>query len=169
MRTGAAVLGIVILGLLLGACRHPTESAPPPPKPSLISQQPLVPVFPPTEEPPVPSRTPSPSRSGSPSPTGFSEAYVSYCNGRPSGDQVIAAVRRFRSNLPSGSGVSVQKAPECAGIWQYTVLNVAESEPLQVITKGDPASLTVVTLGTDPCTVEVRAAAPPALLGTVGC
>ncbi|GAA2330460.1 hypothetical protein GCM10010170_008430 [Dactylosporangium salmoneum] len=78
-------------------------------------------------------------------------------------------VRRARPNLPTGSGVSVQQQPECAGMWQYTVLTVTGSEPLQVITKGEPSALSVVTVGTDPCTVEVRATAPPAFVDAVGC
>jgi hypothetical protein len=170
MRTSAAVLVIVGLGCLLSACRQPAESQPPRPSISLLSQEPLFPTRGPAigdGEPTLPGRTPTPSRS--PSPTGFSVAYVTYCNGQPSGEQVIAAVRRSRSGLPAGSGVSVQKAPLCAGVWQYTVLNVTGSEPLQVITKGDPAALTVVTLGTDPCTVEVRTGAPPALLTAIEC
>ena len=171
MRTAAAVLAIVGLGCLLSACRHQTESAPPRPSISLLSQEPMVPTPGPAIDyggaPSYPGRTPSPSRS--PSPTGFSEAYVTYCNGRPTGEQVIAAVRRSRSGLPGGNGVSVQKAPLCAGVWQYTVLNVTGSEPLRVITRGDPASLIVVTLGTSPCTAEVRAKAPPALLAAVEC
>jgi hypothetical protein len=99
----------------------------------------------------------------------FSEAYVSQCNGRPAGDQVIAAVRRARPNLPAGSGLTVKTGPLCAGIWQYTVLTVANSEPLQIMSKGAPNALTVVTAGTDPCSVEVRATAPPALLSTANC
>src|SRR3954469_25372452 len=160
MRAGAPAVAIVSLGLLLSACRHQPESAPPPPKPSLLSQEPLAPVLPPTPEYTADPVVPTRSASASPSPTGFSEAYVTYCNGRPSGAQVIAAVRKVRSNLPTGTGVAVQKEPVCSGVWQYTTLTVTGSEPLRVITKGSPASLTVVTVGTDPCTVEVRAGAP---------
>ncbi|MER7002898.1 hypothetical protein ABT297_07610 [Dactylosporangium sp. NPDC000555] len=168
MRTAATALAIVSLGCLLTACRHPTEVAQPRPAPSVISQDPLAP--PGTFASPEPIRPrASPSRSGSPSPSGFSEAYVTYCNGRPSGEQVVAVVRRNRANLPAGNGVAVWKAPVCSGTWQYTVLTVTGSEPLRVITKGDPAALTVVTMGSDPCTAEVRATAPPALLATVDC
>ncbi|MEV6927482.1 hypothetical protein AB0M46_23665 [Dactylosporangium sp. NPDC051485] len=177
MRRAGIMLAIVGLGCLLGACRHPAEAptrTAPSPGPSLISPVPLfgepgTPTA--TESTPYlpPSRAASPSRSASPSPTGFPEGYISYCNGRPSGEQVIAAVRRARANLPTGTGVSVQKQPVCAGLWQYTVLTVTGSEPLQVITKGEPSALTVVTVGTDPCTVEVRATAPPAFVGAVGC
>ena len=171
MRTGVAVVAIVSLGLLLTACRHETQTAPPPVKPSLLSQEPLLPALPPAPEATTATADPlaSPSTSPSPSATGFPETQVSYCNGRPSGAQVLAAVRKVRSNLPGGSGVKVQKEPVCSGAWQYTVLSVADSEPLRVITKGSPGSLTVVTVGTDPCTVEVRAAAPIAFLDAVDC
>ena len=65
----------------------------------------------------------------------------------------------------------VTRAPAAlpTGTWQYTVLNVANSEPLQVITKGSPSALTVVTAGTDPCTIEVTATAPRALVTAAGC
>jgi hypothetical protein len=169
MRTGAAVLAIVSLGFLLTACKHETETAPPLVKPSLLSQEPLVPVLPPTPEITTAPADPYASPSSSPSATGFPESQVSYCNGRPSGAQVLAAVRRVRTNLPAGNGVTVQKEPVCSGSWQYTVLSVADSEPLRVITKGSPGSLTVVTVGTDPCTVEVRATAPIAFLGAADC
>ncbi|GAA4244155.1 hypothetical protein GCM10022255_006100 [Dactylosporangium darangshiense] len=168
MRTAATVLAIVGLGCLLSACRHPGDSAAPVPAPSRLSQEPLFPAATPTFD-TQPTREPSRSASASPSPPGFSDQYVTYCNGRPSGEQVIAAVRLTRSNLPAGSGVSVLKAPVCAGVWQYTVLSVTGSEPLRVITKGSPTSLTVVTAGTDPCTAEVRVTAPPAFLATVDC
>src|SRR5882672_2964378 len=128
MRTAATVLAIVGLGCLLSACRHSSDTAPPPPAPSRLSQEPLFPVAPPTTA-AAPSRGPSPGRSASPSPAGFSDQYVTYCNARPSGEQVIAAVRRTRENLPAGGGVTVRKQPVCSGVWQYTVLAVADSEP----------------------------------------
>ncbi|WP_433081651.1 hypothetical protein ACQP1P_46725 [Dactylosporangium sp. CA-052675] len=169
MRTPAALLAIVGLGCLLAACRHEEPPAAPTVKPSLLSQEPLVPVLPPTPETTTAPADPRTSPSSSPSPTGFPETQVSYCNGKPSGAQVLAAVRKARPNLPSGGGVKVQTEPVCSGVWQYTILSVTDSEPLRVITKGSPASLTVVTVGTDPCTVEVRAAAPIAFLDAVDC
>jgi hypothetical protein len=94
---------------------------------------------------------------------------VQSCAGRPSGDQVISVVRRQPSLLPTGSTVSVQTGPLCAGVWQYTVLRVANHEPMQVITRGSPQSLVFVTAGTDVCTVEVRANAPLAILTSANC
>ena len=170
MRTAAAVLAIVSLGCLLSGCtRSGGDSGPllPP-----VSPPPARSASPtPFSTPKVPARTSTPTRSasGSPSQLPFSEAYVSQCNGRPTGEQVIAAVRRARPSLPAGSGITVKTGPLCAGVWQYTVLTVTGSEPLQVMSKGAPATLSVVTVGTDPCTVEVKATAPPALLSTANC
>jgi hypothetical protein len=170
MRTAATVLGIVALGCLLSACtRELDEPAPLLPVSSATTGQPHTPTSPtPISTPIVPSPRPSSPRAST-SPSGFSEAYVVFCNGRPTGEQVIAAVRKTRNNLPAGSGVTVKSQPLCSGAWQYTILSVANSEPLQVVTKGSPQALTVVTAGTDPCTVEVRATAPPALLTAADC
>jgi hypothetical protein len=169
MRAAAAVLSIVSLGCLLSGCtRSHGDSGPllPPVSPQAARTASPTPISTPV----APARTtPARSASSSPSQLPFSEAYVSQCNGRPTGEQVIAAVRRARPNLPSGAGVTVKTGPLCAGVWQYTMLTVTGSEPLQVMTKGAPAALTVVTVGTDPCTVEVKATAPPALLSTANC
>ncbi|GGM11080.1 hypothetical protein ACFFX1_25470 [Dactylosporangium sucinum] len=165
MRPAAAVLSIAALGCLMAGCtRQDDDPIIPPASVAPTSGTTRSPTPPST--PLVPSHRPS---SASPSPSGFSEAYVVQCNGRPSGEQVLAAVRRARPELPTGSGMTVKNQPLCAGIWQYTVLTVTNSEPLQVITKGSPSALTVVTAGTDPCTVEVRATAPPALLNVASC
>ncbi|MFF5231051.1 hypothetical protein [Dactylosporangium sp. NPDC000521] len=172
MRTAAAVLTIVSLGCLLSGCtRSDGDSGPllPP-----VSHQPARSTSPkPISTPNVPpARTTTaatPSGRASSSVTPFSEAYMSQCNGRPSGEQVIAAVRKARPGLPAGSGLTVKSGPLCAGVWQYTILTVANAEPLQIISKGAPAALTVVTAGTDPCSVEVKATAPPALLNAASC
>jgi hypothetical protein len=169
MRTAAAVLSIVSLGCLLSGCtRSDGDSGPllptvsPLPARSASPRPVSTPIVPPT-------RTTAPSASRSPSLAPFSEAYVSQCNGRPSGAQIIAAVRRARPNLPAGSGVTVKTGPLCAGVWQYTILTITNSEPLQIMSKGAPAALTIVTAGTDPCSVEVKATAPLALLNTADC
>ena len=135
MRTAAAVLAIVSVGCLLSGCtRSRGDSGPllPP-----VSPPPARSASPtPFSTPVAPARTtPARSASSSPSQLPFSEAYVSQCNGRPTGDQVVAAVRRARPNLPSGAGVTVKTGPLCAGVWQYTVLTVTSSEPLQAMTR----------------------------------
>ncbi|GAA1502936.1 hypothetical protein GCM10009827_014750 [Dactylosporangium maewongense] len=172
MRTAAAVLTIVSLGCLLSGCTRSDDDAGPllPP----VSHQPArtaspTPVSTPNVPPGRTATAGTPSARPSSSVTPFSEAYVSQCNGRPSGEQVIAAVRRARPGLPAGSGLTVKSGPLCAGVWQYTILTVANAEPLQIMSKGAPAALTIVTAGTDPCSVEVKATAPPALLSAASC
>jgi hypothetical protein len=103
------------------------------------------------------------------SPTAFSEGYVVACNGRPSAEQVIAVVRRQPSLVTGNATMTAKTGPLCAGTWQYTVLAVGDREPLQVITRGAPGSLTFVTAGTNVCTVDVRASAPVALLTAANC
>jgi hypothetical protein len=65
--------------------------------------------------------------------------------------------------LPRDVRVTVRTGPLCAGDWQYTVLAVTGHEELQVVTRGKPTELELVTAGTDVCGVEVRAAAPPGI------
>jgi hypothetical protein len=85
------------------------------------------------------------------------------CPGVPTGDQVLAALRRTSGVLPEGATLRVKDGPFCAGNWQYAVVQLVENpepEPLQVLTRGRPGTLTVVTTGTDVCTTGVRAGAP---------
>ena len=63
----------------------------------------------------------------------------------------------------------VHVAPLAAESAGYLLLAVADHEPMQVVTKGPPAELTFVTAGTNVCTVDVRAAAPVALLSAANC
>jgi hypothetical protein len=149
---------LVVLGaaLLLSGCGVPPELQP---KPGV----------------PVPSPTVSKSAVGLPSgfslppsiqpssPGLFPDTVTATCGGRPTSEQVIALVRRTSSILPSSGTVTTLSGPLCAGSWQYTVLQVPEREPLQVVTKGAPTSLALVTAGTDICTVEVRSYAPPGI------
>lgn len=147
---------------LLSGCGVPPELQPKPggtvPQPSV---SPSAVTLPPSFSLP-PSAPPS-------SPGPFPELTVTDCQGRPTGEQIIAAVRRKSSVLPSSGTVTVTRPPVCAGTWQYTVLTVSGREPLQVVTKGAPASLDLVTAGTDICTVEVRNFAPPGIRITAGC
>lgn len=147
---------------LLGGCGVPPELRPPPggtvPTPSV---SPSLASLPPSFSLP-PSTPPS---SGAP----FPEALTTECLGRPGGDQVIAALRKKSSILPTSAKVTVAKGPLCAGTWQYTVLTVPAREPLQVVTKGAPTALDLVTAGTDICTIEVRNFAPPGIRIAAGC
>jgi hypothetical protein len=136
----------------------PPTSSPLPPPPAINAPEP-------TSAP----TTSTPARRPRSSPSGFSESYVVPCKGRPSAGQVVSAVRRHGSLLDAQSSPSATTGPLCSGTWQYTVFAVRDHEPLQVITKGSPSSLTFVTAGTNVCTVEVRAGAPVALLTAANC
>jgi hypothetical protein len=115
----------------------------------------------PTDEPSFPGPAPTPT--APPDTTAVS------CGGRPSGGQVIAALRRDRNLLPAGVTPRVLAGPLCAGSWQYTVMDVPDHDPLQVVTKGAASSLTVVTAGTYVCTPEVTGAAPSGIVSAAHC
>jgi hypothetical protein len=168
----AALLPFALLSVLAG-CIHesggdgpllptPPTSSPGPSRPALDAPEPTATLL-------TPPLTPGVPTTAAASPSGFSEAYVAPCNGRPSASQVITVVRRHGSLLTTGASVSATTGPLCAGTWQYTVLAVPDHEPLQVVTKGPPSALQFVTAGTNVCTVDVRAGAPVALLSTANC
>jgi hypothetical protein len=90
------------------------------------------------------------------------------CNGRPSGTQVIALLRRG-GVLPAQVQPTVKSGPLCAGTWQYTLLTVPDRDELHVVSRGAPDALTVVTAGTNPCTSRVRASAPQGILSLLRC
>jgi hypothetical protein len=169
MRNAAGALLSVTLLLVSTGCTRESSGGnsllPPPPTSSPRPSHSGVPTGEPTAPLPAVPTTPS----ATPSPSTFPESYVSPCDGKPSAAQVIAVVRRQPSLLASGASVSAIVGPLCAGSWQYTVLSVTDHEPMQVVTKGRPSSLTFVTAGTNVCTVDVRAAAPVALLSTANC
>jgi hypothetical protein len=98
-----------------------------------------------------------------------SDASASACAGRPGGNQVIEALRRERNLLPAGVTPRVTTGPLCAGAWQYTVLDVPNRDPLQVVTRGGSDSLTVVTAGTYVCTPEVIGVAPSGIVSAAHC
>lgn len=120
----------------------------------------------------VPALGPTPSLKpltpGTPTPT-FAEAVAVPCGGRPTGEQVVAAIRRVPGLLPAGAAPKVSAGPLCAGQWQYTVLTLPDVEPLQVVTRGVPTALAMVTAGTNVCTIEVTAGAPPGILSAARC
>lgn len=120
---------------------------------------------------PSPTATPSPSAptvapttrvvpTFSPTP---SDLVAVPCRSGPSGDRVIALLRGSARVLPDTVRVKVRTGPLCADDWQYTVLDVTGHEQLQVVTRGRPSALKLVTAGTDVCGVEVRAVAPPGI------
>lgn len=150
--------------VLLAGCGAPPEltqpqGAPvPTPSQTTTSDAPTS-GLPPTGQPTAPTASPAPT---------FGEFSAVDCAGRPSGSQVITFLRRTTRLLPSGSRVTVSSGPLCAGEWQYTILQVAGREPLQVVTSGGADSLRLVTAGTNVCNAAVRATAPYGIR-TVAC
>lgn len=152
-RTAALVLAGAIV---LTGCGKPPELAArrgaPLPSPSQSPTPSTSPGGTPTASgPPRPSASPTPT---------FGEFTAVDCAGRPSGGQVVSFLRRASRLLPSGAKVTVATGPLCAGDWQYTILQVPDREPLQVVTSGPPNDLELVTAGTNVCSAEVRATAP---------
>lgn len=116
-----------------------------------------TPTATPTPTPSAPPATPTPP---APSP---SDLVATACADGPAGDRVVALLRGPAEVLPRNVRVTVRSGPLCAGGWQYTVLTVSGHEELQVVTRGRPGALELVTAGTDVCSVEVRAAGPPGI------
>jgi hypothetical protein len=106
-----------------------------------------------------------PSASALPS---FPDGYAVSCAGYPAVSRVIALLRG-KQVIGRSASVTATVGPLCAGGWQYTVLAESGREPLQVVTQGKPASLVLVTAGTDVCTPLVRTQAPAGILAVVHC
>ena len=109
-----------------------------------------------------------PTRAATPSPSGVSGLVAVACNGRPSGNQVIALLRRSKV-LGAQTRASVTEGPLCAGTWQYTVVTVTGAGPMDVVTRGTPDALVLVTAGTNPCTAKVRTEAPQGIRSALRC
>jgi hypothetical protein len=90
------------------------------------------------------------------------------CAGYPAAARVIALLRG-KQVIGRSAKVGASVGPLCAGGWQYTVLTESGREPLQVVTQGAPASLVLITAGTDVCTPMVRTQAPAGILAVVHC
>jgi hypothetical protein len=130
----------------------------------------------PTPDGPLPGpdtpQTPSMPAPGGPGPapatptTGQDEAVD--CDGNPGEDEVLAVLREA-DLLDADVEVSLLEGPLCAGDWQYAVVSVPDRDPLQVITSGPPDELTLVTAGTEVCTVEVRVHAPRGIRAAASC
>jgi hypothetical protein len=155
----AAVL-LSIGAALLAGC------GPPPDPPELPAPPASPPAIPSGAVPPTPGGV-VPGGPASQSP-GFGEQIAVACGGEP-GDDEILAVLRDEDLLGSGTEANVVDGPVCSGSWQYTVVSVPERDPLQVVTRGEPGDLELVTAGTDVCIPEVRIQAPPGIRGAAAC
>jgi hypothetical protein len=151
----------------LAACGTPPELRPKPgspvPEPSVLPS-PSTGAEPPTAEATPPGET----AAVSPLPS-FAEEYATPCSGYPTAHQVMALVRQSGGLLPRTGSVTVVKGPLCAGSWQYTIFSVPQKEPLQVVSRGTPGNLTLVTAGTDICSIEVRTAGPVGIRNAALC
>lgn len=157
--------------LALGGCGVPPElrGADDPPRPGRSSAPAgpsSAPAFPDPALPPPgmtrypfpPAAPPATTRS-SPSPT------ATRCTGGPTAAQLLDAVRKA-PGVPAGAILRVTDGPYCAGGWQYAKVGIQADpapEPLLVITRGRPRSLTLVEIGTDVCSEQVNLAAPAAI------
>lgn len=111
------------------------------------------------------TRLPRPSVSAAP----FPESTAVSCGSRVSANQVIVLIRQA-SMLPAGTPTpTATVGPLCSGQWQYTVLAVPDREPLQVVSRIQAERLTLVTAGTDVCTVQVRTEAPTGIVSAARC
>ncbi|MFV2017414.1 hypothetical protein [Micromonospora sp. LOL_023] len=165
-QTSAACRALLIGTLLVGTALSASGCGRPPELPGQTPSDRALPSTTSTTAPATPDpppRTSAPTTPTTPTPTGspgFGERVAVDCAGRPSADQVVALLRRSTELLPAGAQVSVPVTPRCAGTWQYTVVQIPDREPLQVVTEGLPTSFSMVTAGTDVCVIPVRVGAP---------
>lgn len=154
VRAGAALL---LGAALLAGCGPPPEVEPTPGGPLPGPGTPGSPT------------TPSPGQPGhaAPPPTTPDDEAVS-CDGEP-GEAEVLAVLHDEGLLDEDVDASVVEGPLCADDWQYAVISVPDRDPLQVLTTGPPDDLTLVTAGTEVCTVEVRVHAPRGIRVAASC
>ncbi len=170
-RSGAAVItaakragaGAIAIAALAAGCGVPPELRDPP---GSVVPSPKT-AAPTASPPPVASDLP-PTGGPSATPT-FGEANAVLCHGQPSATQVMALLRSSSGILPRNLTATVRSdTPLCAGTWQYSVIEVQNRDPLLVVTRGAPGSLTLVAAGTNVCNIPVRTSAP-AGIRTVAC
>jgi hypothetical protein len=172
-RATAACAAVLAWGVAPTGCgtppelRDPTAGAAPRPGTATASPPPSTALPAPDPSTPAGGAATPVAGPGTPTgPPGFDEAVAVACRGQPSGSQVVDALRRTAGLLPDGIRLRVGNGPFCAGTWQYTTVRVLmnpEPEPLQVVTRGRPRALTVVTTGTNVCSIGVRVEAPPGI------
>ncbi len=159
----------VALAVALAGCQRPPDPPRAGPATPTVSGPAAAASASPRPRPSSPA-PPSPTRATpSPTATGFAETTAVPCAGRPTPAAVLDALRRTPGLLPAGVAPTVASGPLCAGSWQYSVVTAPEREPLRVVTRTVGAGLELVTAGTDVCSVDVRAAAPPGILAVARC
>jgi len=152
----AATLTPVAVLTMGAACGGPPQVAPAPTGPLLPSPQTSG-----------PSTSPPPPTLGPGSFTPPAGRAVS-CGGEPSAEEILDLLRE-EGLLTGDTEATVAEGPLCEQDWQYTVIEVPDRDPLQVVTSGDPGDLTLVTAGTDVCTVDVRVRAPDGIRVAASC
>lgn len=152
VRAGAAAIAVAALA---AGCGVPPELRDPP-----GSEVPSPKSAAPDASPPPPAADLPPTATPSVRPT-FGEASAVPCLGQPGASQVMALLRNTAGMLPRGETATIRSdTPLCAGDWQYSVVVVSDRDPLLVVTRGAPGSLTLVTAGTNVCNIPVRTSAP---------
>jgi hypothetical protein len=159
VRPSARVAALLCAPVLLAGCGQPPEltESPGPTVPGPSSPGNSAPSFP----------TLPPGQPGSPS-TGFGGGVAIDCGGQPDQAELLDLLRT-EGMLSGDAEAEVVTGPLCAGGWQYSVVRVPDLDPLQVVTRGEPGDLALVTAGTDVCTVEVRIQAPPGIRDAAAC
>ncbi|MEU1588631.1 hypothetical protein [Micromonospora sp. NPDC005710] len=122
----------------------------------------------PSTAPPTPPATAPTLGTATPTSTPDAGLVATPCRNGPTGQRVLQLLRGRAGVLPANVRVQVRTGPLCAADWQFTVLAVTGHEELQVVTRGTPGALVLVTAGTDVCTIEVRATSP-AGIRTLAC
>jgi hypothetical protein len=149
----------------VGAGDESASSGPPPL--GALPTVPVVPVVPNTLPPTIvvptypPLTTTAPTTVPTPTPSP-----AAACTNGPSKAQILALVDG-KPGIPDEK-LEVTAGPYCSGSWQLSELRIKgkdddEADPLLVVTKGKPASLTLLEAGGDVCSDEVQSEAPPGI------
>ncbi|MEU4552594.1 hypothetical protein [Micromonospora violae] len=154
-RAVARLLPVALAVAVLAGCGAPPGLGEPTGVPTHTAT-PTTPA-PSTAPPTPPASAPYPATV---TPTPDAGLVATACRNGPTGQRVLQLLRGRAGVLPANVRVQVRTGPLCAGDWQFTVLDVTGHEQLQVITRGKPSAPTLVTAGTDVCTIEVRATSP---------
>ena len=104
--------------------------------------------------------TPADHHRPRPLPPGSPKRRPSNCGGDPAGRRGARGTAARPAWSPVRPAPGSVTGPICAGTWQWTVVQMPNAEPLQVVTRGAPGSLRLVTAGTDVCSIPVRTGAP---------